>query len=165
MERCVIRGLSVDLYTLADDLVDQYLQNFSPTIQSLLHVHDIKYEQEYLEHALQSLKPFFYLIADKNSQTIMGSIEIRDPGYRCQLYCWINEQYWGQGFFQEAMKLATQNYFATTDAQSITARVDLDNKRSYYALQKAGFVEIAKARGPHGLQYEMILCRNFKNQE
>ena len=163
MERTIIHGLSVDLYTLADNLVDQYLQSFSPLIQSILHVQDLKHEQEYLEDALQKTsKPFFYLIAHKDNQTIVGSIEIRDPGYRCQIYCWINEQYWGQGFFQEAMKLATHNYFEITDTQSITARVDVDNKRSYHALQKAGFVEIAKARGPHGLQYEMILCRNVK---
>ncbi len=159
MKKQKISGKSVALYQLEDEHIKPYLKLFSPTVQELLHVKDSASEERYLRGTLQENNVHFYVVSDSSTDLIIGSIEIRKPGYRSQLYCWLHEQFWGTGKFYEAMQLASQDYFQKTDERSIAARVDIDNKRSYYALKKVGFIEAGKAAGPHGLQYEMVLIK------
>ena len=157
MERKKIVGDSVDLYQLEDRHIKPYLELFSPTIQELLHVKDPQSEEHYLRERIAQNEVYFFVIGDKETGLVIGSIEIRKPTFRSQLYCWLHESYWGTGRFDEAMCLAAESYFAETNASSISARVDIDNKRSFHALQKIGFVEIGRAAGPYGLQFEMLL--------
>ena len=85
-----------------------------------------------------------YLIYDNPTNKIIGSVEIREldninPG---QLGCWVNENYWGGGRFQEALHLINKTYFKLKPkADSYIAHVRLWNDRSYRALKKYGLVE------------------------
>lgn len=90
--------------------------------------------------AHQERRMLLYCIFDNTENKLIGSLEIRekndrDPG---QLGCWINENYWGKGRFQEALDLITKTYFALTNAPDYIAHVRLWNKRSYNALKKYG---------------------------
>ena len=88
----------------------------------------------------------YYVIFDTKDDKLIGAIEIReknnsDPG---QLGCWINENYWGGGRIQEAYQLITDAYFKLKPhEQKYEAQVRVWNKRSYKALKKFGFVDIA----------------------
>jgi RimJ/RimL family protein N-acetyltransferase len=88
----------------------------------------------------------YYTIFDNKKNKLIGSIEIReknDSQYPGQLACWINENYWGGGRFQEAIKLITNVFFSLKpQKESYIAHVRLWNKRSHKALLKAGLVDI-----------------------
>jgi RimJ/RimL family protein N-acetyltransferase len=89
-------------------------------------------------------KTMFYCIFENKTNRLIGEIQIRDKtdADRGQMGCWINENYRGQGYIQEAIKLATAVYFRTTDEDHFIAHVRLWNPRSYKALKKAGFVDV-----------------------
>ena len=90
----------------------------------------------------------------------MGALSIRPSHFRSQLYAWLNELFWGYGYYQEALTLASQAYFeAMAHAEHYSALVDASNKSSYYALKKNGFQERGLIRGPRELQYDMRCLR------
>lgn len=159
MKHFPIEGCLIVLYPLAQEYIASYLAHYSLRVQTLLHVNDIEEELRYLHECLADNHAFFYVITQKSKQTVIGAIEIRRPTYRSQLYCWLNEQYWGKGYFQEAMQLLADIYFKSTGHAAIGACVDYDNDRSFYALKKAGFQEKRIGQGPYGMQYELILKR------
>lgn len=86
-------------------------------------------------------KTLMYVIFDNNDKKLIGCVEIRekDPHDAGQFGVWINENYWGSGRFQEASKLISEIYFATTNDDYYVAHVKVWNKRSYHALKKFGF--------------------------
>ena len=89
-----------------------------------------------------------YAIYDNKDNRFIGAIEIREKNteeYEThgQFGVWTNEAYWGGGRVQEATKLIAQAYFRLhPDVKSFNAHVRIWNKRSYFALKKAGFKEI-----------------------
>ncbi len=146
------------LYPLAYEHIDSYLAHYSAQVQKILHVDDLAQERRYIEQCVRDNNSFFYVMAQKaHAHTIMGGIEIRSPSYRSQLYCWMHEDYWGKGYFQEAMELVASYYFKISGQASICACVDYHNERSFYALKKIGFQEKKITVGPYGLQYELVL--------
>lgn len=155
MGKSVLRGNRVHLIKLAYESIDSYLQNFSKKIQSLLHVQDPQSERCYLNARIEQNVKFFYVI-QCNEQTI-GAIEIRDPGHTSQLYCWVNEQFWGTGCFQEAMGLVLREYKKQIDEEIISACIDEKNGRSVHALEKVGFKKIRARSGPFGKQIVLHL--------
>lgn len=152
-----VQGHRVVLYPLASEHIEVYLTNYSACVQKLLYVHDLFYERAYLQERLNDKDAFFYVIFAKLHHTFLGAIEIRTPFYRSQLYCWLNERYWGKGYFQEAMLLVAEQYFQASGEHCIMARIDCTNRRSFQALKKVGFEQIALVQGSYGPQYEMIL--------
>ncbi len=156
MKQGSIEGSLITLWPLSSAHLDSYLKNYSCLVQRLLHVVDSVQERIYLETCLETAS-FFYIISPKKTMNVIGAIEIRRPTYRSQLYCWLNEDYWGKGYFQEAMQLLAWHYFKTTGNTTICACVDYTNERSFYALKKAGFQEKRITPGPYGLQYELLL--------
>ena len=86
-------------------------------------------------------KIFLYIVFDNKDNKLIGSVEIReknntDPG---QFTCWINENYWGGGRFQEALDLIIKAYFKIKNVESFNAHIEMWNLRSYYAFKKYGF--------------------------
>jgi RimJ/RimL family protein N-acetyltransferase len=135
---------------------------FSPVIRHLLHVPDTEQECLYLESCLTKVEQretFFMCVFDNRSEQLIGALEIRDirhhPG---QLYSWINEQFWGGGRYQEAMRLASAIYFDSMPDSFFTAHVDVGNPRSYRALRKCGFAPWRLHNGPYGMQH-VLVCR------
>ena len=116
---------------------------------------DAESERCYLNARIEQQVQFFYVI--QCNDQIIGAIEIRDPGHTSQLYCWVNEQYWGTGCFQEAMRLVLGKYKNQTNEEIISACIDQTNKRSIHALEKIGFKKIRARMGPFGTQVVLHL--------
>lgn len=152
----LIQSNDIILERLAFHHIEHYLRAYSTQVQSLLHVNSSISEREYIFQKIKE-KSFLYGVFLENINNLIGAIEIRDPCYRSQLYCWLNENYWGKNYFAQAMQQAVRLYFEQTDEKTISARVDCKNKRSYYALIKFGFKEIKIVPGGYGPQYELIL--------
>jgi RimJ/RimL family protein N-acetyltransferase len=141
--------------------LDEYERIFTPLIQEALHVSSAAAERIYITeriaHHAHGRTFIFGVLLDN---ALIGALEIRDASTsRGQLYCWLNESYWGNGYFQKALALAADFYFQNTDERYITAHVDCTNLRSYRALKKAGFADAGFVPGPHGRQYELLLRR------
>lgn len=157
---CQIHGSRVALRQLHKEDIEEYLRAFSPAVMQMLRASSHDEERRYLEAvcADHDFGRFFFVILEKSSNTIIGGIQFRDPE-RCasQCYCWINELYWGAGYFHEAVTLAVDEYFKCTGHTFIRAHVDIDNKRSYRAFKKEGFADFALVHGPYGQQYALVL--------
>lgn len=165
MKKGELVGGRVTLRMLCHDYIDAYLAMFSPIIRSILYVDSVESERAYLlerlEQQLQN-QIFFYCIFDTITNQLIGAIEIRSPySSRGQLYCWMNEQFWGASMFRWAIKLAVQSYFKATGRLFLNAKVDVSNKRSYFALKRSGFADIGISQGPHDTQYELILRKKI----
>jgi RimJ/RimL family protein N-acetyltransferase len=146
---------------LCIDYVQSYLAQFSPQVQAALRVASTQMEAAYLHDRIAQQKvgnTIFYCVFDTVKDQLIGAIEIRDPqAHRGQLYCWMHQDQWGTGKFRQALALVVREYFSTTGALFLTAYVDAVNKRSYNALKKIGFADVAKKKGDKGVQYELIL--------
>lgn len=158
---CTGQLASVRLLTLHD--IDAYLNAFSVHIRATLGVVSTHIERVYVCEELakqEQGRTYFFGIVEVISETIVGAIEIRNKlEHAGQLYCWLHEQYWGTGIFQEAFYIAAYWYFLHTCEMYITARVDVDNKRSYRALKKCGFIDSGIIQSRAALQYELVFRR------
>lgn len=168
-------GEIVTLKILDRSYFQDYANMFSAKVKEFLHVQHDESEIKYLETRLEN-HSFFYCIFLNTENKLIGAIEIRDlTESDGQLYSWVNENYWGSGAYQEALKLISKKYFETCNLKNIdavnvgcgsngnirckyyTANVDAENLRSYYALKKFGFIDSEIKNGPYGLQYKLLL--------
>ncbi len=159
-----LHGSHIILCPLSHQYVQAYLLAFTQEVRTLLHVANVATEYQYLLERIPLIvqqRTFFYCIFDRCIQTVVGALEIRGPEHPGQLYTWLRPDYWGKNYFQEALYLAQRFYFAHTNALYFTARVDIDNQRSYKALKKAGFADYALVQGSYALQYELMLVNNL----
>lgn len=153
--------MGVTIRSLTDGDLDDYERLFTPRVRASLHVSSPAAERIYIkERIAQHETGTTFLFGVFCDDELIGAIEIRDASTsRGQLYCWLNEEFWGNGYFQKALALAASFYFEHTNERYITAHVDCDNVRSYRALKKAGFADAGYVVGPHGKQYELLLRR------
>ena len=156
-------GQALFVKELCDDDIPAYLSMLSETVCAILGIKSRADEAWYLAQRLEKIKDgstFFVCIFEYATETLIGAVEIRDPSYRSQLYNWINESYWGNGYYQEALSLAVKEYFDQYPQETtITACVDVSNKRSYFALKKFGFIEFGIIKGPKEDQYQLVYSR------
>jgi RimJ/RimL family protein N-acetyltransferase len=161
LNACELQGEPITLRQLAAEYFNDYVRMFSPTVQELLHASSVKSELEYLENRLEKVLnglTLFYCIFNNENNNLIGAVEIRNEIEAAgQLYIWINEQFWGTGYYQEAVRLIAQEYFKRSSRPFFNAHVDISNKRSYKALKKCGFAEHGFYKGPYGKQYDLIL--------
>lgn len=159
----IISGHSIYLYFLQESLINPYLAMFSTKVQSLLHASCKQSEKQYLTNCLAKIneeKTMFYCIFLKNCQQLIGALEIRDGvEFYGQLYCWLHQDYWGQGYMQQAITLTAISYFIHKKQNYFSAHVDITNKRSYYALKKTGFIDAGFFDGPFGKQYRLFYLK------
>lgn len=159
-----IKTENLILEPLVQNHFEAYLAMFSPFIQKVLDVSDLQEEQEYLKIQYQKVQhnqTFFYCIIEAFSQQLIGALEIRTKAYRSQLYNWINEQFWGNGYYQEALLALLPHYFQQyPEEEEVNARVDVSNLRSFYALKKCGFTQTGIFKGPREDQYNLIIVKN-----
>ncbi len=136
---------------------------FSATVRYWLHVTQLQSEEKYLQSELvqmQAGNSYFFVILDVLSHALIGAIAIRDPlQYSGQLYSWLNEQFWGNNRYQEALQLITHYYFQQTNALYYTAHVDCANVASLKALKKFGALYGGITNGGYDQQH-MLLIRN-----
>jgi RimJ/RimL family protein N-acetyltransferase len=145
-----IAGKQVTLRWLHPSFFLEYHQMFSPTVRDALHLRlaaPFEVTRDFLQKQLDGFTAMdlFYCIFDNTDNKLIGAIKIRDPqseeaAQHGQLGVWMNEKYWGHNRYQEALALATQAYFAHTNAKSIGAFIDETNLRSLRAHIKFGFV-------------------------
>lgn len=134
-------GELVTLRALRKDFFAAYARVFSATIQQVLHVSGVAGELDYLQNQLTQQcmgNSLFYCMFANHDDVLIGAIAIRDMQYGTggNLYNWVNESYWGRGYYQEALRLMVVHYFACTENRYFQAYVDVTNKRSYCALKK-----------------------------
>ena len=146
-----VKGKIVTLRLLKEDYYIDYHNMFSVEVRKNLEFPayiTLGYTIAYLQDQQQKVdtgKVLYYCIFDNKENKLIGEVNLRekndsDPG---QFGCWINENYWGGGRFQEAIRLITKTYFRLKPMEkSFIAHVRLWNKRSYFAHKKAGFKEI-----------------------
>lgn len=146
-----VKGQLVTLRLMKEDYFVDYHNMFSSTVRKFMEFPEyitLDYTIRYLRLELEKStrgEQVLYAIFDNRENKLIGSIEIRekndyDPG---QLGNWVNENYWGGGRYQEALKLMAQTYFKVhPEAKSFCAHVRLWNKRSYNALKKFGFKDV-----------------------
>lgn len=160
MIRNELQGDLITLRELDAEYFNDYTRMFSPTVQKLLHASSAQAELEYLEERLEKVaqgKTLFYCIFNNENNQLIGAVEIRNEDEAAgQLYIWLNEQFWGAGYYQEAVRLIAQEYFRRSNRPFFNAHVDVSNKRSYKALKKVGFAEHGFYKGPYGKQYDLI---------
>jgi RimJ/RimL family protein N-acetyltransferase len=180
----------VTLHALRAEFINAYLECFSPAVRAALQVTSIDSERTYLAARLAQVEAtnkviekegdknkqagkifaakealFFYCIFDTVTKKLIGAIEIRSRDEMAgQLYCWIHENYWGLGHFQQALTGAAQDYFDKTYDRFFTAHVDVTNLRSYAALRKAGFAPWGFHQGPHGKQHVLVLRKKMHGE-
>ena len=165
-----LSGKIVTLRTLREDYIEAYHDMFSADVRKGLSftaaVDDEDYTIGYITWTLSRQAKgelMSYAIFDNVDNVLVGAIEIRshhstDPG---QLGCWINDNYRGGGRIQEAIKLITNEYFRMTNAPVVSAFVEPFNKRSYKAMNKAGFVEkYNKDKHKHKKEYHTLELTN-----
>jgi len=161
MKKKNLKGDLVYLQELDESLFEKYIAAFSPRVRRMLHVKHTTTELEYLKERLQKQKEgktIFFCIFDQETERLIGALEIRGQQETAsQLYSWVHEDFWSTGRYQEALRLAAQEYFRKTKEQFFYAHVDATNKRSYFALKKNGFADIGTRSGPWGRQYQLVL--------
>ena len=151
------------LRELNESCIETYLANLSEKLRTILGISSVEAERTYLEQQLQKVNKgttFFFCLWEKQTETFVGMIEIRDPAYRSQCYSWLSEPFWGCGYFQEALQIILSEYCKKhSDQTMITACIDVSNQRSYHAFKKVGFTEVRRTKGPREDQYHMVfLC-------
>lgn len=152
-----IIGNHVTVRLLHPSFFTAYHAMFSSTVRAALHLPleaSCQATQEFLQAQINSLTTMdlFYCIFNNADNKLIGAIKIRDPQSQealqnGQIGAWVNESYWGQDRYQEALTLATQAYFAHTNAESIGAFIDATNIRSLRAHTKFGFVVTGSSVG------------------
>ncbi|QPC87031.1 GNAT family N-acetyltransferase [Mesorhizobium sp. NBSH29] len=84
-----------------------------------------------------------FLIFETRSGKLLGGITVGNIRHgvaqSCQIGYWIGERYSGQGYMQEAVRLATRFCFGQLMLHRIEAACIPDNARSIHVLEKAGF--------------------------
>ncbi len=147
-----VPGKVITLKKLEEKYIIDYHNAFSNIVRQNLEFPrfiTLEYTIRFIQYELRKMaegKTLLYMIFDNKDDKLIGSVQIKekndyDPG---QLACWVNEQYWGGGRFQEALELITKTYFQLhPEADHYIAHVRLWNKRSYHALKKFGLKEIA----------------------
>lgn len=150
--------MGVTIRSLVESDLDEYERLFTPHVQESLYVSSSAIERIYIkERIAQHETGTTFLFGVFCDDYLIGALEIRSAlTSRGQLYCWLNEQFWGNGYFQTALDLAASFYFNHTNERYITAHVYCDNMRSYRALKKAGFADAGYTMGSHGKQFELI---------
>lgn len=150
-------GIIVRQLTVHD--LPSYALAFSTTVQRALRVNSWQSECAYLTHCLSSSMPFVYGIFLDDATTVIGALLIRDKQeYAGQLYCWLNEKFWGRGYMHAALHTVAREYFESTGELFFTAHVDKSNVRSYQCLKKIGFADYGLHTAAHGRQYVLVLC-------
>ena len=138
-----------------------YNNMFSPVVRKALQIPEewdfssvISWEL-WMQGMMRAGRWLHYFVFDNTENKLIGMIQIRGKGDKDgQLGWWINENYWGGGRAQEALKLITKEYFKMHPAEmSYDAHVCLWNKRSYFGLRKFGFNETGAREGSYVLEY------------
>lgn len=144
-----VKGKVVTLKRLKEEYFIDYHNMFSDTVRKDLEFPEsitLNYTISMLNHDMEKErqgKMISYCIFDNKDNKFIGWTAVRDknPADPGQFSFWINEKYWGGGRAVEAAKLLAKVYFRMKSENSFTAQARLWNKRSYYALKKAGFKE------------------------
>jgi RimJ/RimL family protein N-acetyltransferase len=130
----------IDYHNMFSDIVRKNLE----FPQDMPFRHTAAYLKKRLNKSEKG-KSLHYIIFDNKTNKLIGGVFILEtmgtaPG---QFSCWINENYWGGGRFQEATKLITKTFFALKPQEkSFAAYVRLWNRRCHKALLNAGFVDV-----------------------
>lgn len=81
-----------------------------------------------------------YVIAQSDSNTAIGMIEVRLLGTAVDIGYVLAQRHWGQGFMSEAIEAVTGAALASLDIFRVQATCDTENTASQRTLEKSGFL-------------------------
>ena len=81
---------------------------------------------------------FPFMIAEKESNQLVGMIEIRMEGHRAELGYVVAKAYWGKGYMTEAVKAIIEWAFSQPQVYRVYATTSVDNIGSQRVMEKAG---------------------------
>jgi len=108
---------------------------------------DIKADKRYFNNYLKKLESNNegYVICSNNNNSILGVVNINEivrgvfqSGY---LGYYIFEQYAGQGYMSEGMRLVINHAFKKLKLHRLEANIQLENTRSIKLVKKLGFIK------------------------
>jgi RimJ/RimL family protein N-acetyltransferase len=162
-------GKLVTLKPLQEEFFEEYHHMFSSTVRKILGLVPTCPLQETVNFLkalmVDKRELMFYCIFDNKTGKLIGAVNIRTVDHpNGQLGAWMNENFWGQGRYQEALYLILKEYFESSDEDSIFVFVDTSNLRSLKAHQKFGFVATEKSCEdnkycPGKITHKLVLTR------
>jgi len=162
--KSVILGDVVTLKQLSPEHFESYHTMFSPIVREAVGIpkeQTLEETKKFLAKKvaeIQENKALFYCIFDNATNLLIGSIEMREPGFENgQLGCWINEYYWGHNRYQEALDLLLKEYFKKAGFDEVNVYIKQENIRSVKAHQKYGFTIVREFEKDGTLFYELII--------
>lgn len=143
----LIEGKLVTLQSLKEEFFEEYHHMFSSTVRQAIGLSPVGELQDtvvFLTAAMSDPQHLmFYCVFDNKTNTLIGSVVVRCQGHQNgQLGAWLNEKFWGEGRYQDALFLVLKEYFKSETNDSISALIEISNKRSLRAHQKMGFVVV-----------------------
>ena len=98
------------------------------------------------------------------NKKVIGTFTLRDINFQrssCEIAYGLSPEYWGQGYFCEALGLVTDYLFNKLKFYRITAKVHVKNTKSIRGLKKNGFKQEGKMRdflcGKNGKRDDVVL--------
>lgn len=154
-----IKGKLVTLRLLRPDFFKEYHAMMSATVRQILGLPTnppFEATRDFLANGLvecEKLDHLFYVIFDAATNKLIGAIKIRaydsqEALDRGMVGSWLNENYWGGGRYQEALRLILNAFWAINQCSEVTAYINVQNERSLRAHQKAGFKISSRKKSP-----------------
>ncbi len=81
---------------------------------------------------------FPYIITIKETDAVVGMIEIRLDGFKADVGYVLSPQFWGKGLITEALRSLVEWALSQTSIYRVWALCDVDNLASARVLEKAG---------------------------
>jgi len=159
----ILYGKIVTLKVLIADYFQSYHDMLSPIVREAVGIpkeQTFEETEKFLKETLAKIsnnKTLFYCIFDNVENKLIGSIELREPGFfNGQLGCWVNENHWGNGRYQEALDLLLKEYFSCIDEHAVNVYIKKKNVRSLKAHEKYGFKIIREFEKDGAIFYELV---------
>ncbi len=94
---------------------------------------------ERCEEAWNAGSSYTWVLEDRESGEVIGSIAAHDSGHRVGLGYVVSRSWWGRGLAPEAVAVVTQWFLGRPGVRRVWAVCDVENRASGRVLEKAGF--------------------------
>lgn len=140
-ERIILRKPRMDD---AAEIFAGWVQDLKVTLNLTWRPHkNIETTKAMLERAIaawgQDVR-FPFVITDKDTDQLMGMIEMRMDGHRAEVGYVIAEAFWGKGYMTEAVRALIDWAFQQPTIQRVYATTSVSNVASQRVMEKAGMI-------------------------
>lgn len=104
---------------------------------------DTRHQMKWYEQLEKEKSGKWFAICLAGSMQLMGTVgiyNINTVHRKCEMGFWLQKQYWGKGYINEAAKAVIRFSFDQLKMHRIEATVETENKASIKTLSKLGFI-------------------------